>query len=285
MKVLVTGGSGFIGWHVCRELSRRGDQAVPLDRVAGEGTSILADVRDADAVHQAVFAADGVIHLAGVLGTQETVANPRPAFSTNIDGSINVFEACTALRKPAVYIAVGNHWMNNPYSISKTAIERLAFMYNKERGARIAVVRGMNAYGPRQKAGPVRKIIPTFILAALAGKPLLVYGDGEQRMDMVYVADLAGILVDALVLNHGCYDSAFEAGTGIAPTVNQIAAAVIAATGSKSQIEHSPMRPGEEDHSTVVADFTTLAPLFRYTFSSLAVGLPPTVEWYKGLPH
>lgn len=281
MKVLVTGGSGFIGSHVRDVLRCRGCEVVSMDR-AGP-TDFLGDVRDADAVSEAVQNADGVIHLAGVLGTQETVQNPSPAVTTNILGSLNVFEACARHRKRSVYIAVGNHWMLNPYSISKTCAERFALMYNAERGTEIAVVRGLNAYGPRQKAAPVRKIIPNFIRQALAGEDITIYGDGSQRMDMIYVEDLANILALALLNDHGCFDSVMEAGTGVAPTVNEIAASVISACGSSSGLHHVPMRAGEKAGQTVVADTETLAPLgdVRSLLRSLDAGLVPTVEWYR----
>ena len=148
MKVLVTGGNGFIGGYVCERLAALGHQPLVFDRVLradresgvdiGRGFD-LGDVRNESSVFESVYHADGVIHLAGVLGTQETIANPRPAIETNVLGSLNVFKACELHKKKCVYIAVGNHWMNNPYSISKTTAERFALMLNKERGTQIAV--------------------------------------------------------------------------------------------------------------------------------------------------
>jgi len=288
LKVLVTGGNGFIGSHVVDNLKKKGHDVVIFDRYQdnkrGERKDVqyfYGDVTDSSAVHEAVYHSDGVIHLAGVLGTQETVQNPFPAVETNVFGSLNVFTACASNNKKGVYIAVGNHWMNNPYSITKTTAERFALMFNKERGTKIAVVRGLNAFGPRQKSAPVRKITPNFILPALKGEPILVYGDGEQKMDMIYVEDVAEILVRALTENHGVYDRVFEAGTGIAPTVNEIAESVIRLTNSSSRLEHTAMRPGETAGSTVVADIETLKPLKFDKFTSLEEGLTKTIPWYR----
>lgn len=284
MRLLVTGASGFIGRHVVKQLADRGHKPLMFDRtgqVPGLRHALfLGDIRDRNAVEQAVYSSEGVIHLAGILGTQETVANPFPAVETNILGGLNVFEACAQHQKRAVCITVGNHWMNNPYSISKSAVERFALMYNKERGTKIAVVRALNAYGPGQKARPVRKIIPNFILPALKGEPLVIYGDGSQRMDMIYVQNVAHILIEALLRPHGQYDKVFEAGTGVALTVNEIALMVLRLCASSSRIEHVPMRPGEEPGSTVIANRKTLAPLGIKSLTPLDVGLRPTIAYY-----
>ncbi len=284
-RILVTGGSGFIGSHVTDNLLNKGFKVIIFDRNKNRERDdveyLYGDIKDWDAISEAIYQCDGVIHLAGVLGTQETVRNPRPAIQTNILGGINVFEACSLYNKECVYIAVGNHWMNNPYSITKTTAERFALMYNKERGSKISVVRGLNAYGPRQKPGPVRKITPNFILPALKNEDILVYGTGNQKMDMIYVEDLADILVRALIMDHGVYEKAFEAGTGMSPTVNEVAETIIKLSKSKSKLKHTEMRPGEEKESVVVADIKTLEPLNLDKFTSLEEGLKKTIDFYR----
>lgn len=276
--VLVTGGNGFIGRYVVEELLWRGYSVSVLDtrwRPGAEGsTVVLGDIRDEVAVTEAAAHADGIIHLAGVLGTQETIKNPRPAAATNILGGLNVMEAALQYGLPMVNIAVGNYWMNNTYSISKNTVERFAEMLNRFRGGRIAVVRALNAYGPRQVPaapfGPskVRKIMPSFICRSLAGEPIEVYGDGSQIMDMIYVADVAKVLVTALESTAAggpltTIDGAtFEAGTGRATTVNDVAMAVAAEidaqTGTRPLITHLPMRPGEDERSVVLGKPETL---------------------------
>lgn len=298
MKVLVTGASGFIGSHVVDALLARGDTVIAMDRhhswTDRAGVErFLGDTRDATAVHEAVAVSDGVIHLAGVLGTSETIDNPMPSIETNILGGLNVFQAVRHYRRRCVYITVGNYWFMNSYSITKTTAEQLAWMFNREHGTEIAVVRALNAYGPGQKASPVRKIVPNFILPALRGEPITIYGDGEQVMDMIHVRDVADVLVRALVVDHGLYrpeplrhadnPCKFEAGTGLATTVNEIAEAVIAAVGQGS-VEHVPMRGGEPERSVVLGDPDTLRPLYggdRPNLISLTDGLAETVAWYR----
>jgi UDP-glucose 4-epimerase len=158
MKVLVTGGGGFIGGYVVEELIDRGHEPVIFDHYDRKNYKvpvILGDVRDDVAVTEAMAHVDGWIHLAAVLGTQETIRNPRPAAQSNLMGGLNMLEAATQYELPGVYIGVGNHWMNNTYSISKTMIERFVKMFNADRKTRVNVVRAMNAYGPRQRLLPL----------------------------------------------------------------------------------------------------------------------------------
>jgi UDP-glucose 4-epimerase len=298
-KVLVTGGNGFIGGYVVERLVYRNYEVSILDTrwrepIITPGASVvLGDIRDATAVTEAVAHADGVIHLAGVLGTQETIANPRPAVETNVLGGLNVLEACAQYDVPLVNIAVGNWWMNNTYSITKNTVERFADMLNRYRGTKITVVRGLNAYGPRQAAaapyGPskVRKVMPSFICRALSGLPIEIYGDGEQIMDMIYVEDLADILVAALEYTYrfGPATEPLEAGTGRRTTINEIAAVVHdkvwVTTGKSAEIIHLPMRPGEEERSVVIGKPETLGTInWDRLFVPLGEGVGRTVHYY-----
>lgn len=271
MKVLVTGGTGFIGQYVVEECLSRGYEVLKFDRDARyyDDTKtidlFLGDIMDDVAVTEAFAHCDSFIHLAAVLGTQETIKNPRPAAKSNLLGGLNVLEASAQYNTPGVYIGVGNHWMNNTYSITKTMIERFIDMFNKDRGTSINIVRAMNAYGPRQipahPYGPaqVRKITPSFVCRALMGHDIEIYGDGEQVSDMVYVTDVAEALVTAMEIAYeGTVIPTVEIGPKINNTVNDVAKKIIEISNSTSKIVHLPMRPGEIPGSTVKADTSTL---------------------------
>jgi len=287
-KILVTGGGGFIGSHVVDLLIEKGYEVTIFDRFEHrphrEDVNLyLGDIKDKDAVLEAVSKHDGVINLAGILGTAETVNDPYPSVEVNIIGGLNVCEACRRFSKKGVQITVGNWFMNNSYSITKNTAERFALMYNKEHGTKIAVVRGLNAYGPRQKPRPVRKLIPNVVIPALLNKPIIIYGNGEQIMDMVYVRDVAEVLVRALTMDHGTYDKVFEAGSGDDTTVNYITELVVKLSDSKSEIRHVPMRAGEPEESVVKGDPKTLEVLdySKKDLTSLEEGLKKTITWYK----
>jgi nucleoside-diphosphate-sugar epimerase len=293
---LVTGGNGFIGSYVVEELKKRGHKVSVFDRRRIEPfEGFFGDIKDATLVTDAVSHVDGVIHLAGILGTQETINNPRPAAETNILGGLNVIEACAQYDVPLVSISVGNHWMQNTYSITKDTVARFVKMTQKYRGKQMGTVRALNAYGPGQKAsapyGPsrVRKVMPSFICRALSGEPIEIYGTGNQVMDMIHAHDVAWVLVSALdyLESSGSLPDDIEAGTGVDTTVNDIAEEVAKAVMNQSDVNvtvaHLPMRPGEDKDSVVLADTSTLAFLgiTPDKLIQMKEGVPETVAYYK----
>jgi nucleoside-diphosphate-sugar epimerase len=310
MKIGITGGAGFIGGHVVDELARRGHTPVIFDHLGRTARSdipeayrpvLMGDVRDEVAMAELAAHVDGIIHLAACLGTQETIQNPRPAVKTNVEGGLNFLEAIAQYDIPGVYIGVGNHWMQNTYSISKTTVERFVAMFNKERGTRCNIVRLVNAYGPYQSVAPpfgpakVRKITPSFACRALTGEPIEIYGDGRQVSDMVHVTDGAKALVTALerAAEGVVLATPVEVGPADHRTVNEVAQLVIKAAVDlgfdEVPIEHTEMRPGETPGARVVADTSTL-PLVGMSVDGLVPleeGISDVVAWYaeKWLPR
>jgi len=294
MRVGVTGGAGFIGGHVVDVLLERGHEAVIFDHMGRgqrDGVEVmLGDTRDDVAVTELAAHVEGIIHLASVLGTQETVANPRPAVMTNVISGMNVFEAGVQYGLPVVNIAVGNAGFSNPYSASKTCVETLGHMYVRDRGLRLNQVRLVNAYGPRQSvAAPygtsrVRKIMPSFVCRALTGAPVEVYGDGLQVSDMVWVRDGALALVLALeaAAVGNVVPRVMECGPLEHATVLAIAQRVVDAAGGRSEIKHLPMRPGETPGAYVTCDPETLGPIGfdPDDLKPLVEGIAETVDWY-----
>jgi UDP-glucose 4-epimerase len=303
-RYALSGGQGFIGGWVRKELLKRGHQVVVFDRyprtAMAEGESFfLGDIMDATAVTELGAHVEGIIHLAAVLGTQETIQNPRPSAATNILGGLNVFEAAAQYSLPVVYAGVGNAWMRDhatgSYTISKTCVEDYARMYNAYRGGKISVVRPVNAYGPGQSVaapyGPskVRKILPSFACRSLTGTDIEVYGDGQQISDCVYVGDVAKVFVTTLehTAASGPLDGPVEVGPEESCTVNEIARLVAGCAAKETgrnpvAVTHLPMRPGEVPGAVVSSDTSTLARIGMDTsgFVSLEEGISRTVNWY-----
>lgn len=281
-KILVTGGHSFIASYVIGELKEQG--FVPVVTVRhDEENEILedcqiyhADMTNAASIYGVVQKVDGVIHLAGLLGTSENMRFAKIMNEVNIGGALNVLDAIDNFKIPASFIGVGNHFENNPYSISKSTAERYALCYAKNFGTKVNVTRTYDAIGPRQKWGKVNKILPTFINKALKNEDISVYGGKDKCsvIDLVYAGDVAKVLIESLKLaNSGTIGQLFEAGSGVGIKVYDIAAMVVDACGSSSKIVEVPMRPGESEGAHVVAknpyklDYRAFMPVLLETVS------------------
>lgn len=234
MKIAVTGGSGFLGQAAIAHAVQAGHTAWAFDRATGD--DILGPL-------DGLAGADAVIHLAGLLGTSELFDDPEAAVQANVVGTLRVLRWCQAngagyvgITMPPVFPSV--------YTATKICASRLATAWHLAHGLPVSHVRAFNAYGPGQKYGPghPQKIVPTFARYAWEGRPLPVWGDGEQTMDLVHADDVGRMLVDATGSGD---DAVFDAGTGRAVTVNELARIVLAVTGSTAGVEHLPMRTGE----------------------------------------
>lgn len=238
MRVLVTGGAGFIGRATETALIRADHDPIVWD-VHEQG-----DIRDATAVEKAVGGCDAVIHLAGMLGTHELFDYVHEAVDVNVHGTVNVLTSC--VRHDARYVGITMPQVfPSVYTATKVAATRLASAYHHTYDLPVSHVRAFNAYGAGQKHGPghPQKIVPTFSVEAWAGRPIPVWGDGRQTVDLVHVDDLGRMLADALRFGD---DEVFDGGTGFALTVNEVAELVLEHTGSKAGIDYLPMRRGEK---------------------------------------
>lgn len=284
-NVLVIGGSGFIGRNLSEYLTQINIDHTVFDRVVPNFNCkfILGDIRNIESMSDIIESFDGIINLAGILGTTETINTPEFCYSTNIIGALNIYELIRKNKIKCVQISVGNYWMNNPYSITKNIAEKLSFFYNSNFDTDIRVVRALNAYGPHQSHYPVRKLIPNLVMPALKNEEILIFGNGKQKMDMIYVKDLAKILFYTLNKEKISNNVVYEAGMGIAPTVNEICEMVISLTSSKSKINHIEMRKGEDPDSTVIGNPETIKEIGYdiRDLTDLESGLDQTIKYYK----
>jgi UDP-glucose 4-epimerase len=293
MRAIVIGGCGFIGSEIVRDLLRRDDEVLVFDHhgtqrscdaLFGVGmvTAITGDIMDRESLKHTFHGADEVYHLAGKLGTSELDGAVRRAIEVNIIGAVNVFEAAITAGVPTVfYPSKPNVWLNT-YTVTKHASEQLAQIYMQQDPVRICSLRYFNAYGPRQALYPVRKIIPAFAAQAMRGKPVGVYGDGEQTVDMVYSTDLGRVTVD--FVRSGYMGEAVDCGRGVALTVNEVAWAVNGYFGNKTGIIRLPMRRGETPRTTLVADTAPLEGILgKLGFSDWQESLASTLRWYAAL--
>lgn len=287
MRVMVTGGSGFIGGFIVDQLAAEGHEVLIYDIAKPEFTLphnvvyVNGDTRYADQLTAAMQGCEEVYDVAGVLGTSELMLCNEQSVDVNIRGAVNVLEAARRNKVSRVFHPTKpNDWLNT-YSITKFAAEQFCFMFQQNFGMQVAVLKWFNAYGPRQHLYPVRKAVPLFIAQALRGQPLEVFGDGEQTVDMIYVTDIAKIAIRAC-RELGRSSKVIDVGCGLPITVNQLAQKIIDACGSKSEIKHLPMRSGEPSRSDIRADVVELRKLISVdSLTEFGPGLDQTIAYYR----
>jgi len=238
MKIVVTGGSGFLGAATVKYARETGHEVWTFDHA--DGHDILGDL-------DGLKDADHVIHLAGLLGTHELFEDVERAVDVNVHGTRRVLDWCRANHAGYTGITMPDAFPSI-YTATKLAPDRLATAYHHAFGVPVSRVRAFNAHGPGQKHGPghPQKILPTFATEAWAGRPLPVWGAGTQTVDLVTADDLGRMLVDATAYGD---DDVFDGGTGKAQSVMTVARYVIrrvtAKGGPSAKIVHKPMRRGE----------------------------------------
>jgi UDP-glucose 4-epimerase len=273
MKITVTGGKGFIGEPTARIGKEMGHEVSFFDR--RDGNNILGDLGPLEG-------SDAVIHLAGLLGTHELFDDIEAAIETNVLGSYRIMQWCLLNRARYVGILMPDVFPS-VYRATKIASYNLAQALHHSKGLKVSHVRAFNAFGPGQAHGPghAQKILPTFAVNAWRGVPLPIWGDGNQTVDLVYVDDVARLLIEAVEFSDG---QIFDAGTGIPMSVRAVAEMVKGIAMSEAPLQYLPMRDGEEP-TTVVATghgwdllHPHLRPKFRY------LDLVNTVQWYRHYP-
>jgi UDP-glucose 4-epimerase len=261
MRIVVTGGGGFLGAATIAHAEHEGHDVWRFDR--SDGNDVLGNLDGLDG-------ADWVIHMAGVLGTAELFDFPETAIKVNVVGTTRILNWCRKTGAGFTGITMPDSNWANVYQATKLASTRLATAWHRNFGVPVSHVRAFNAYGPGQKhgAGHPQKFLPTFATYAWQGKPLPVWGNGHQTVDAVHVDDVARMLVEATAFGG---DEVFDAGTGVAVPVVSIASFVNGWTNNLSGIDYLPMRAGEEPNTQIVAkgDGWDL------------LGWKPEMDWHK----
>ena len=299
MKIMVTGGAGFIGSHVAEIYLGAGHEVWVVDDLStGKPTNIPADVHfvQADITDGAVRRLlvdehiEVVNHQAAQMDVRRSVADPLFDARVNILGLLNILEGArqaqcrriifassggTVYGEQDTFPATEDHTTRpiSPYGVSKLAGERYLYFYHREHGIPSLSLRYANVYGPRQDPHGEAGVVAIFTQRLLAGETITINGDGQQTRDYVFVADVAQANLAALTADH---TGALNIGTSLETTVNTLAEHLQRITGSRDRAQYAAAKPGEQRRSVLswsrAADRLNWKPLV-----SLADGLEKTV--------
>ena len=301
MRVLITGGAGFIGSHIAEYFNGKAEIRIFDNLRTGykhnlDGLDvefIEGDICDRAAVKAAMQGVDYVFHLAAMVSVPESMFKPGECVDINVHGLLNVLEeaAAAGVKKLCFSTSAAIYGDNpvvpkletmipepkSPYAITKLDGEYYCNMFTREGKLQTACLRYFNVFGPRQDPkSAYAAAVPIFIAKALANEDLTIFGDGEQTRDFIFVKDIVAANAFFAMNEHtGVHNIA----NGGKISINDLATEIIRLTGSKSRIIHKEVRAGDVKHSRASIDKLT-ATGFKPSFS-FSDGLAATVEAYK----
>ena len=302
MRVLVTGGAGFIGSHIVEHFQGTAEVRV-LDNLRSGFRHNLAGFRhefieasilDRDAVRRAVQGVDYIFHLAAMISVPESMAKPVECNELNTTGSLVVLEEAerAGVKKLVLSSSAAIYGDNpvvpkvetmfpepkSPYAITKLDGEYYCKMFSDEGRLQTACLRYFNVFGPRQDPkSQYAAAVPIFIHRAVRNEDISIYGDGEQTRDFIYVKDIAA--ANAFFATQSPATGVFNVAYGSKITINELAGTICRLTNSRSKIKHAPARAGDVKHSLAAVD-RLRATGFKAQ-GSLSEGLRVTVEFFK----
>jgi len=303
MRVLVTGGAGFIGSHLTDALVRRGDEVSVLDDLSSGRVARLDEraqlhtlsIIDAEQISMLAqkIRPELICHLAAQIDVRVSVAFPSRDAQINVVGTVNVLEAARAADARVVLCSTGGALYGrdapipsledvlplpeSPYGIAKYCAEQYVGLYNRLHSTRHAVLRFANVYGPRQDPSGEAGVVPIFCSQVLAGKRPTIYGDGTQTRDYVYVGDAVAAF---LAVSGSDRPGTWNIGTGVETSVLDLAAIIGKAAGRQVEPEFAPERPGELQRSALAVERAERDLGWRPA-TSLADGVRSVYQWIE----
>jgi UDP-glucose 4-epimerase len=302
MRILVTGGAGFIGSHLVEYFHERAEVRV-LDNfrsgfrenLAGFRCELLVgSILDRDRLRQAMQGVDYVFHLAAMISVPESMLKPVDCNELNTTGTLMVLAAAAqAGVKKLIFSSSAAIYGDNPaipkletmapepkspYAITKLDGEYYCQMFTAEGRLPTACLRYFNVFGPRQNPrSQYAAAVPIFIHQALRHEPITIHGDGEQTRDFIYVKDI--VAANAYFATQSPATGVFNVANGQATRINDLAARIGRLTGSRSEIRHAPERSGDVKYS--LAAIAKLRAAGFIPGSNFNDGLQTTIEFYQ----
>jgi nucleoside-diphosphate-sugar epimerase len=310
---VVTGGAGFIGSHLATRIGQAGHEVRVLDNLTSEASQIRVetvakvpnvkiipgDIRDADLCRKALAGADYVLHHAGESSVQASIDDPTTCVAVNIGGTVTLLEAARAAGTIKRFVFASScavygdtpgsakHEASltdplSPYASSKLAGEHFCRNFFRLHGLQTVSLRYFNVYGPGQdQNGAYAAVIPKFLTAIAQGQAPVIYGDGDQSRDFIFIDDVVEANLRAVEATRGVGGRSFNIGSGQGASLKQILETLAPLLGRKVEADHQPARSGDLKHSR--ADIAAAAGLLQFTPSvRLSDGLARSLHWYLG---
>lgn len=301
MRILVTGGAGFLGAQLANRLHSEGHYVRVLDNLSSGDPAQLqqginftrGDVRDVPKLWSLLQGVDVVYHLAALVSVPASVLYPREYNDVNVGGTVALLEACRDVGVKRVVLAssatvygdqkatpVNEDLTPNPsvpYAVSKLAAERYLFIIGRLERFETVALRIFNAYGPHQPLPPAHApVVPQFLNQIIGRGSVVVFGDGKQTRDFVYVDDVISALVAAATAAN-VNQQVINVGSGVETSLDQLIQEISATVGAGADVIYNTETPGGIAH--LVADLTKAKQLLKYRArTSLAEGLRKMIE-------
>jgi nucleoside-diphosphate-sugar epimerase len=308
---LVTGGAGFIGSHLSRNLAQSGHTVLVLDNLTGKGaveraeemaeqgiSLMRGDVQDAAVCESACRGVDFVLHLAAEPSVARSIEDPSTCVAVNVEGTVNMLQGAArsgSVRRfvytstCAVYGDASSGAIQEtnpldpltPYASSKLAGEYFCRNFFRLHGLETVALRYFNVYGAGQDPnGAYAAVIPRFLSRIVAGEPIVVYGDGEQSRDFVHIDDVVAANILAATADRSVCGRSFNIGSGRRTSLNELIDKLEKIAGTRVAVERQPARNGDIKHSH--ADIGAAARSLGYAPSvPLGEGLLRTMEFFR----
>jgi UDP-glucose 4-epimerase len=307
MRVLVTGGAGFIGSHLTDALLARGDEVSVADDLSAGHTARVhpsaslhkLGITDTGALNALVAQArpELICHLAAQISVTGSVANPAGDAQANVVGTVNVLEAARTVGARVLFCSSGGALYGrdapiptledvlplpeSPYGVAKYCAEQYVGLYNRLHGTQHSALRLANVYGPRQDAAGECGVVPIFCSSVLAGRHPVIYGDGSQTRDYVYVGDVVAAFLAAADRGR---PGTWNIGTGTEVSVLELAGLIGGVAGRPAEPDFAAPRAGELQRSALAVErahrdlgwsaVTTLADGLRAAYQWIEAGSP-----------
>ena len=305
LKIVVTGGAGFIGSHIVEHWISKNAEVHIIDNLRSGYLSNIeifpkaifhrGSITDRDLVFKVLKDTDYVHHLAGFVSVPESIEKPKECYEINVNGLINVLDASKEFGiKKIVFSSSAAIYGENPispktvslkpdpkspYGETKLEGESLLKLYNENEGVGATSLRYFNVFGPRQDPkSQYAAAIPIFIEKAIKNEQIVIYGDGEQTRDFIFVKDV--VLANILAATNEKVNGVFNVASGKAITINEIARIVIDELQSRSKIVYENERPGDIKHSLASINETEEQLAYHPEYDLMA-GLKETIKYFK----